>query len=599
MNDEVEEIKRRIDIADFISQYIPIKKAGANFKAVCPFHNEKTPSFMISPEKQIWHCFGCQKGGDIFGFLMEYENIEFVDALKQLAEKAGVKLTARNPQLKKTQDEIYQINLVAAKLFHHILNNEKIGKPVLDYLKNDRGLTQKTIDEFMIGYAPDSWNILTNFFKKRNYTRDDIIKSGLVIPKEDGTFYDRFRNRITFPISEISKNVVGFSARLFDKKNMATAGRNENPAKYINTPDSPIYNKSKILFALDKAKDEIRKTRQIIIVEGQMDVVMSHQSGFKNTIASSGTAITSDQLKILKRFSADLNFAFDADKAGEEATKRAIAVAHQAGMIPKIILTPAGLDPADVIKKDPKIFAEAIKNSKTAVDFYFDNEKEKYKGKTLTSSDKQKIANNLIPIIKEITEPILIGDYIRKLSKIINTDEKYLYEAYKKADKKFQNQNQPEKLEESIPNDGGNDSIERRVIYFALKYPKYINKIFAEVTLKDFENLSNLQIAKSLKNAYTKDGAFDEKKFRAELSDKEKKLVDEYYLEAENEVVDLKEEGIFEEVIISAKRLKSKRLEIIKQNLSEKISQAEASGNRQEIKLLIEKLQKEIGGANG
>lgn len=595
MADEVEEIKSRIDIADFIGQYVPLKKAGRNFKAPCPFHQEKDPSFIVSPEKQIFKCFGCQKSGDVFGFLMEYEGIDFVDALKILAEKAGVQLKPRDPKLKKIKDTLYEINSFAAKFFTYVLTKQKVGQDVLEYLEKKRGLVKKTIKNFNLGYAPDNWDILSRFLEKRGYDQADILKSGLVIPRGKQGFYDRFRNRIMFPISDIAQNTVGFSGRLFDQKEMATQGQAVEPAKYINSPDTQIYNKSKILYALDQAKKAIREKNQVIIVEGQMDVLACHQAGFENVIASSGTAITQVQLEILKRISPHFSFAFDADKAGEEATKRAIGVAHQVGILPKIIITPQGLDPADTIKKDPQIFIKAVKNARPAIDFYFNNVIKKYP-KILSSQDKQDISSELLPIIKEIVEPVLIGDYINKLAKMIGIEEKYLYEALGKTRSPFRLNYPKKNTAASVPiKKIQKDLIEQRVVGLALNYPQYYPQIQKKIKTSDFQNRENIKIAKALQKSYTKNKQLNMKKFKALLAPEEQKLADEYQLEAENELNQASENTIQDEIVITCQRLKSKRLERIKQDFQEKIAQAESDGDRKKIKNLISKLQAQIG----
>ncbi|HLC38842.1 MAG TPA: DNA primase [Patescibacteria group bacterium] len=597
--DEIEEIKRRIDIVDFIGQYLTLKKAGRNFKAVCPFHAEKTPSFIVSPEKQIWHCFGCQKGGDIFGFLMEYESIEFADALKILAEKAGVKLTPKNPQLKKTKDELYQMNLTAAKFYHYLLTTKEIGQKPLEYLEKARGLTRATIDKFLIGFAPDSWDLVSRLLVKRNFAKDHILQSGLVIIKPDGGFYDRFRSRLTFPISDIAKNVLGFSGRIFSTGQIKTAGRDFEPAKYINSPDTPIYNKSRILYGLDKAKKEILAQKFVIIVEGQMDVVACHQAGIENVVASSGTAITADQLQILKKFTTDFAYCFDADAAGEEATKRAIATAHQIGIMPKIIVTPEAKDPAEILQKEPELFKKAITQAKDAVDFYLDLAKQKYQSKNMTSQEKQVVATELLGIIKKISEPVLVGDYLKKLSRFLDTDEKFLYEAYQKMPRNFspspnpraQNQNQAISTPQAI-----HEPIEEIVIGAALKFPEIAKPILSKLNLANFSSPENQKIAKAIIKSYTENNKVDEKLLKKELTEAELKTANSYFLEAENEFGQLSEKGLKDEIVIACQRLKAKRLDKIKNDFQKKIAEAEKTGNRSQIKELILQLQKQIGG---
>ncbi|PLX27327.1 DNA primase [Candidatus Parcubacteria bacterium] len=340
-----EEIKQKIDIVDFLREYIQLTPAGMNFRARCPFHNEKTQSFMVSPDKQIWHCFGCGKGGDIFKFLMEMEGIDFVEALRVLAPKAGVQLRRQNPKVASERARLLDIMDISRRYFHKVLMESSSAKQAREYLTK-RGLTESDLMEWQIGYSLDSWDGLLKVLKKQGYNETEIEKTGMIISNQQRrSYYDRFRARIMFPINDINGNVVAFSARVSPEKEAT-----EQMGKYINSPQTVLYNKSNILFALDKAKREIKLKDQAIIVEGQMDAVSAHVNGYKNVIASSGTALTIDQLTILKRYSNNIALAFDTDEAGHMAADRGIREAMKLDMNIKVILVPEGKDPDDCIR---------------------------------------------------------------------------------------------------------------------------------------------------------------------------------------------------------------------------------------------------------
>lgn len=311
MSSIVDQIKDRVDIIDLISGYLKLQKSGINYKARCPFHNEKTASFFVSPERQIWHCFGCSAGGDIFGFVKQIEGIEFADALRMLAARAGVELHRQSPEYQQYQTaktKLYEICALATRFFEKQLRESVAGKKALDYLR-DRGLTDESIKNFRLGYAPESWNALGEFLE-RNYDSKDVFDAGLAVKKENSGYYDRFRSRIMFPIFDLNGQVVGFSGRIFGEP-----AKDAEAAKYVNTPQTAIYDKSRVLYGLDKAKLDIRRKNKCLVVEGNIDVIMSYQAGAANVVASSGTALTDGHLKIIKRYTDNLDLCFDADSA--------------------------------------------------------------------------------------------------------------------------------------------------------------------------------------------------------------------------------------------------------------------------------------------
>lgn len=391
----IDEIKSRLDIVEVISSYIKLQKAGANYRALCPFHSEKKSSFFVSPARQIWHCFGCNSGGDIFRFIMQIEGVEFGDALRMLAQRAGVELKPLKPELITERQRLYEICELAAQFFEKQLES-KTGQEVKKYLLN-RGISAETIKKWRLGYSPDLWQGLSDFLTSKNYKKEEIEKAGLAIKNEKGKFYDRFRGRVMFPVFDLNSQVIGFGGRIFEEEKKAEKEIEE--AKYINTPSTLLYDKSRVLYGLDKAKLAIRKNDFCILVEGYTDVILSNQSGYENVVATSGTALTPYQLKILKRYSENLYTSFDMDVAGDSATKRGIDLAQIQGFNIKVIVLPEGLDPADVISRNSQEFGELIKKSLSILEFYFQNTFSRFDKKT--PEGKKNISKILLPVIKK------------------------------------------------------------------------------------------------------------------------------------------------------------------------------------------------------
>ncbi|MDP3792344.1 MAG: DNA primase [bacterium] len=425
MADNIAQIKERLSVVDVISGYIKVQKAGMNFKARCPFHNEKTPSFYISPERQIWHCFGCSVGGDIFGFVKQIEGVEFPEALRILAQKAGVKLEKFDPAVQDAKTILYEICETATRFFEKQLHHSSSGKLVLNYLK-DRGMTESTIIDFRLGFVPDGWHNLSHFLRDCGYKDPDIINAGLVLKKEGGSdIYDRFRSRIIFPIADVNDQIVGFTGRIFGDNHPADVG------KYINTPQTMIYDKSRVLYGLNKAKIEARKLGSCLLVEGNIDVIMSYQAGVRNVAATSGTALTPSHLQLLQRFTNNLNFCFDTDQAGLVATRRGIGLALSQNFNINIvhIQDPDCKDPADYVKKFVQNHAtsggasweEKVKTAKPAIDFYFDKLRLEL---DLNSVDgKKALIYSLGPLLKRLASRVEKDHWISRLASVLKTKE--------------------------------------------------------------------------------------------------------------------------------------------------------------------------------
>jgi len=427
MNNQLEEIKRKIDIVQFINQYVPLKKAGRNFKALCPFHSEKTPSFIVSPERQIWHCFGaCNEGGDIFKFLMKIENIDFTEALKELAKTAGVKLTSYQPSdAEKNRQLLYEINHLAAEFYHFLLLNHPAGKIALNYILG-RGISKESLEKFQLGYAPNMWDGLQKFLVgKKGYKLEDLEKAGLVIPSfkfqaPSSKFYDRFRHRLIFPLRDHRGNICGFAGRILspEAKDLP-AGRQE--AKYVNTPETMVYHKSDLLYGLFENKEEIKKADRVILVEGEIDVISSWQAGVKNVVAIKGSALTSRQVQLLSRFTKNLVFALDSDIAGNQAAWRGAEIADQWGMEMRVVEIKGGKDPDEVAQKNPELWKQLVSEAVPLYDYFLDSAFLRFRGETV--EEKRKIGQILIPVLVKISDQIVKSHYIQVLAKRLGVRE--------------------------------------------------------------------------------------------------------------------------------------------------------------------------------
>ncbi|MCS6789179.1 MAG: DNA primase [Patescibacteria group bacterium] len=428
-NSPVELIKEKLDIVEFIGSYIPLTKAGKNWKALCPFHKEKTPSFMISPERQSWHCFGCNIGGDIFTFLMKYENLDFGEALKILSEKAGIELKKISPQEYKYIGLLYELNEIAKQFFINQLEN---NQEALNYLFS-RGLTKQTITEFEIGFAPEKFDELTIYLINLGYAPEDILRAGLAIKNERNKILDRFRSRIIFPIHNHLGKVVGFTGRILPKFENIETG------KYINSPESPIFKKSKILYGFWKSKNFIREKNEVFLVEGQMDFLMSWQAQIKNVCASSGTALSEDHLITLRKLTDFLLISFDTDSAGWEAAEKAIDLANKLDFNVKIVVFDKFKDPADAVLSGLDFLKQAIQNAIPAPEFYF----KKYLGEFINQkqnidlsnrNDLKKLQNVLLKLLN-IQSPAERNFWIKNLSQKIGVNENILIEESQKLQK--------------------------------------------------------------------------------------------------------------------------------------------------------------------
>jgi DNA primase len=569
--DNIEEIKSKIDVVELIQEYIQVKPAGTNnFRALCPFHHEKTPSFMISKDKQIWHCFGCGEGGDIFAFIMKMEGLEFPEALRILAKRAGIQLKYQDPAVQNEKTKLQDICRAAASFYHKILLDHPKAQFVRDYLQK-RQVSSDSIETWQLGYAPDAWETLNTYLIQKGFKEDDIFLAGLTIKKEKSVgFYDRFRHRLMFPITDAHGNVIGFGGRwLGDEKD-------PNAAKYINSPQTLIYDKSRVLFGLDKAKSEIKQKKLAIVVEGYMDCLTSHQAGVTNVVASSGTALTTEQVRLLKRFTSNLAFAFDQDTAGASASKRGIDVAWQQEMSVRIIVLPFGKDPDELIKKDPSLWSKAIAENYSIMDYYFDQTVAK--ADLSQVEDKKNAAKVLIGIIAKLGDPIEQTHYLQKLSGLLLVDEKVLRDKLKQlTDKKS---GLPKKTETATHQAAPDRhvSIAENLIGLAFVKPEYLNYISGQL-LPEYIPSETLQaLYKKLIIYYTEKQSFDYREFIKTLPKNEGQLAvyaDVLTLKAEKELADNTDDNLQLAIESGIKELKKQSIHQRLQSIEQQLRRAE------------------------
>ncbi len=418
--DAVEQIKARLSIVDVVESYVKLTKAGKNYKARSPFTNERTPSFFVSPDQGLYYCFSSGKGGDMFTFVQEMEGADFAGALKQLAERAGVELKKEDPKARSERDAVYTTLEIATRFYEAQVPKQE---QVIEYLKG-RGITGITAKKFRIGYSSEGWNALYDFLLSKGVSVAIMEKAGLVARGDKG-YYDRFRGRIMFPIMDSSGRVVAFSGRVF----YVSGASEDKTAKYVNSPETDLYNKSEILYGFDKAKQAIRKNNTCIFVEGQIDLVLSHQAGMENTVAVSGTALGEHHLRLIYRIAENLIFAFDADEAGVSAAGRGIDLALAQGFEVKMVSIPKGKDPADIIKEDQKQWEKVIADARHIIDFYISYSVEK---STSPRELRKNMETYVLPYIARLRSDIDKAQFVAKAADVLQITQQPVWDEVNK-----------------------------------------------------------------------------------------------------------------------------------------------------------------------
>lgn len=431
--DQVAEVRERTDIVALITEYVPLKKAGRNFKANCPFHQESSPSFFVSPDRQMFHCFGCQKGGDAYTFLMEYEHMEFPEALRFLAKKAGIALveTGRASVTISKKETLFRINSYAAEFYHYLLTSHPIGKEALSYLEN-RNVNQGTMKTFKIGFAPkNGTSLITYLTKKKSVSIEDILEVGLGV-RVGSRVIDFFRGRLMFPLIDHRDNIVGFSGRIVIE--------DDNGPKYINTRDTLLYHKGEHFFGFNIAKEKMRTEDTALVVEGEFDVIACFQEGITNAIALKGTALTERQVNLLSRFVAKVVMCLDDDQAGQTAIVRSLPLLEKKSLHVSAVSIPHGKDPYDAIRENSGEFKKALKNDIPIYDYMLDRALSQFDKKN--AEGKRSIVDFLIPLFAGIENEVIKEHYIRKLGQELDTT----YESLLKEVERKQNKEREDKV---------------------------------------------------------------------------------------------------------------------------------------------------------
>ncbi len=504
--DQVSQIRDKIDIVSYLSEFITLKKAGRNFKAVCPFHNEKSPSFMVSPDRQVWHCFGCGKGGDIYTFLMDYERVEFPEALRILAKRAGIELVQSkfDAGISSKKERLYGLNALAREYYHYLLLKHKVGENARNYLIG-RGLTDKIIETFQLGFAPGVGTALSNYLlKKKGYTQEELVDAGLAFSRGRDSV-DFFRGRLMFPLVDHRDNVVGFSGRVLDK--------DAKTSKYINTRETLIYHKGEGFYGLNVTKDAIRKANQAILVEGEFDVISSFQEGVSNVVAVKGTALTEMQIGLIGRYAQKISICFDGDKAGQEAIKRSLPLVEKKGLQVSVILLPNGKDPDESIKTDPIAYKQAVRKDVSVYDYLFDSAVSE--GDKNTAEGKKAIADAFLPIISSMSNEIIKEHYLRKLSTVLET-------TYESISKELSRMRQAEKSPQvkvpplKAPKQTREEMLEDYLISLIVQYPMpkiALDKAVAVLTPSVSREKAYLKILDHLLAYFKSTENFDQNRF--------------------------------------------------------------------------------------
>lgn len=581
-----DKVKELVDIVDLVGGYVELKKSGRNYKGVCPFHSEKTPSFMVSPELQIYKCFGCNKSGDVFSFVEEIEGVDFSTALAQLADRVGVEVESAftDPQ-KKKKELLYKINDNAAQFYQHLLLNHSVGIEAKEYLKK-RGITPQAIKDFRIGFAPNNWSTAYDALSKR-YSAQDLAAAGLTLPKKSGQGYvDRFRGRIMFPLVGLQGEVLGFSGRTVT---------GDEP-KYLNTSETLIFNKSSFIYGLDKAKVEIKHSGAVF-VEGQVDVVSAHQAGLNNVIATSGTSLTQTQLKILKRYTTDITFCFDTDTAGVNAIFRGVDLAEKEDFnITVSVLPEKYKDLDEFVQADPIKAKLHMQEAKLPIyDFFIMSTVKKYDKKT--SIGKKKIMNDLTPLFNKIKSPVTLDHYIKRISGELDLSEDTVATLIS-----------GDQTDSLITNDSHVKDLPATTISLSKKSPhEYILALLLKADLdttqtilyklgqKDFTDTVLQQVFVSLKDYLLgRQRRFEIKYFIKRLDESLQPLVNEMYLWDMGNLTD-NPTHLLKEIDTAYSRIKRETIRREMREMSVKIKEAEANKNPDLLVEYTNKL-KELSG---
>jgi len=579
--DLIDQVRGASDIVDIISEYVPLKKKGANYFGLCPFHAEKTPSFSVNQAKQIYHCFGCGEGGNVFTFLMNHDKLGFTEALKLLARKSGIKLP-KPQQDKKTadlNDQLYYANSVANAYFKQTLNQKNLNEKAKTFLKQ-RGVDSTAEEKFSLGYAPDKWDGFLSFAQSKGLDPKILVTAGLIVPKSDGKGYvDRFRDRLMFPIFNISGKIVAFGGRTLNPK---------EEAKYMNSPETPIYQKGKILYGLNFSKDSIREEGKAIIVEGYMDFISLFQAGIKNLVATSGTAFTTDQARLLSRHAQEVFLLFDSDSAGQQAAVRSLDILFDQGFEVKIVSFPQGEDPDSYVKKSgSEKLTELIEKAQNWIEFRTNRLGKKFS--TFTIVEQEKIIADFMETASKIKNEVRRELFLKKLSESLEMNENILR---KNLNRKIAPAKSQNKTGGTLPLRRTTETLEKEFLRILLEGEYLIEKVQGKLSVEDFVTSEHREILRLLFQSHKEHQPLSVSSMLDKIKDgKIRNLITEIsVLEIGAGDLELQLTGYINSI---RKQQKEKQI----QDITDKIRDAEAKQDTETAKKLSENLHKLLIGS--
>ncbi len=584
--DAKDRIKEQLNIVDVIGEYVQLKRAGSNYKGLCPFHGEKTPSFMVSDERQIFHCFGCHEGGDVISFIQKAEHLEFIDALKLLADRAGIQLEEfKHDRQHSKKQRLYEVCQTAERFYHSVLRSTPAAREALEYL-HTRGVQDTSIDTWKLGYAPDSWDTTMKALMSKKFTDAEILEAGIAIRNEKGRVYDRFRGRVMFPLHDATGKTVGFTSRILPSKDDGKTG------KYINTPQTPIYNKSQLLYGLHKAKKAIAREESVILVEGNMDVVMSHQAGVEHVVAASGTALTEQHLATLARLTNNLYLSFDADAAGLAAALRSIQLALQHGFdIHMIVLDEHHdrtdiKDPADAVAVDPAIWKNAIAHAIPLMEHVMRHWEQVHD--VQSAQGKAAMVKELLPYVSYMKDSVVVSHWVSKVCQRFDIDEKDLR---KRLNAPTPTMRHSSYEHHATPDKNRLERLLETLIALVLRHPQHLGYIVDHLRIDDLRPRHLQELAKQLVLYYNQSGQYT-------YSDIERILVheqDQHTLRLisllyDKEFADFTPEAIEQELVQLVERYTDELHKVHLHDLEQQLADAERRGDREAITQIMQSI---------
>ena len=598
MSDAINEIKRHLSIVDVVQEYIPLKKAGSNWRARCPFHNEKSPSFMVSEDKQIWHCFGCSEGGDVFGFVKKIEGLEFPETLRMLAAKAHVTLDSYRPENSNKKTEALDTIQQAAGFYHDRLLRDADAQVARDYAKK-RGLTLETVEDFEVGYAPETWDAVRTHLDEKGFSDQQMLDAGLIIKSERSRgYYDRFRDRLMFPIHDVQGSVIAFGGRML---------KDGEGAKYLNSPETTMYHKSQVLFNIHRARQAIRTADAAIVMEGYMDVITAYQAGIHNVVASSGTALTLEQVKLLRRYTKNILFAFDMDEAGQEAARRGAIVAWQLDVNVRVVVSPSAKDPDEGIRKSKEAFVRAIKQAPLFMDYFIDTLAAKVKLGNVEG--KKKFTQEVLPLLAALQDVVERSHYVQRLASLVQVESSVIEQALSRvvqitAQRRGSGGDVATSQVPAKPAAATNSQQNvfiRRILALIIQYPEQLAFIIQKLDPENIEDPYFSDLYRNMIIYYTKRNAFDWKGF---IQTFPQAVNDDHRVTAllldENEVIsqDINAQTVQLELQTLLNRLERSSILQYIFTLEQQIKIAEDQGNQNQLDQLGREFQHYMGRLN-